>query len=154
MALRTITGYLASLGSIEENQNGARYYSYLRFNTESGSDGYCEGVMTLPVLDSLLRDRDAQTFFFAEVRFPRFFGSAKRHVLYAVRSQGRTTEAVEQSCRLVSQQKVEAFKLLFYGLFLLPLYGFGLLLWIWAARLLAVRVPATAMSQELRRSST
>jgi len=153
MALRTITGQLASWGTIEENQNGARHYSYLRFNTESGSDGYCEGVMTLPVLDSLLRNRGTQTFFFAEVRFPRFLGSARRYVLYAVQSQGRTTEAIEQSCRLVSQQKVEAFKLLFYGLFLLPLYGFGLLLWIWAARLLAVRLPAAAMSQELRRFS-
>jgi len=75
MALRTITGQLASWGSIEENQNGARHYTYLRFNAESGSDGYCEGVMTLPVLDSLLRNRETQTFFFAEVRFPRYVTS-------------------------------------------------------------------------------
>ncbi|MET3650302.1 hypothetical protein [Dyella japonica] len=153
MALRTITGHLISWGSTEENQNGARHYSYLRFDTENGGDGYCEGVMTTPVLDSLLRNRNSQTFFLAEFQMPRFFGSAKKHVLYAVRSQGRTTETIQQTCRLVSQQKVEAFKLLFYGLFLLALYGFGLLLWVWAVRLLAVRLPAEAMSRELQRCS-
>ena len=151
MALRTITGTLTAWGSSEENQNGATLYSYLRFETIDGRDGYCEGVMTLPVLDSLLRGGSTKTFYLAEVRLPRMFGSKTHHVLYAVRSQGRTTEAIDPSSRLLSQQKVEALKLFFFGLFLMPLWGAGLLLWIWGIRLLAVSLPIGQMRQELQR---
>jgi hypothetical protein len=154
MALRTITGTLTAWGNSEENQNGATLYSYLRFETIDGHDGYCEGVMALPVLDSLLRGGSTRTFYLAEVRLPRMFGSKKHHVLYAVHSQGRTTEAIHPSSRLLSQQKVEAMKLFFFGLFLIPLWGAGLLLWIWGVRLLAVSLPIGQMRQELQRPAT
>lgn len=154
MALRTITGTLTAWGNSEENQNGATLYSYLRFETTDGRGGYCEGVMTLPVLDSLLRGRTTKTSYLAEVRLPRTFGSKKHHVLYAVRSQGRTTDAIHPSSRLLSQQKVEALKLFFFGLFLIPLWGAGLVLWIWGIRLLAVSLPTRQMREELRRPAT
>jgi hypothetical protein len=152
MTLRTITGKLTAWGGAEANQNGALLYSYLRFETSDGSDGYFEGVMTLPVLDSLLRAGGIQTFYLCAVRMPRMFGSKKHHVLYAVRHQGRTTEAIHSSSRLLAQQKVAALKLFFFGLFLIPLWGAGLVLWIWGLRLLAVGLPIGPMQQELKRA--
>ena len=154
MALRTITGTLAAWGSSEQNQNGAALYSYLRFDTIDGRDGYCEAVLTLPVLDSLLRGAGSKTFYLAEVKLPRMFGSKKHHVLYAVHSQGRTIEAIDPSSRLLSQQKTDAWKMFFYGLFLMPFYGAGLLLWIWGIRLLAVGLPIWQMRQEIQRTAT
>lgn len=151
MALRTITGQLASGGSAEENQHGAALYTYLRIDAVDGTDGYVEGVLVTPVLDSLLRTAGTMTFYFAEVRMPRLVGSRKYHVLYAIGRQGRVTEAMAASCRLVNQQKVSAWHLILAGAVLMLAYGLGLLLWIWALRLLLVQLPTVAMRQEIRR---
>ena len=153
MALRTITGQLASWGSSEENQYGAALYTYLRFDTVDAGDGYVEGVFVVPVLDSLLRAAGTMTFYLAEVRMPRFVGSRRFHVLYAVRRQGRVTEAMAATCRLVNQQKVIAWHLFLAGAVLMLAYGLGLLFWIWALRLLAVHLPTAAMRQEIQRPS-
>lgn len=152
MALRTITGQLASGGSTEENQQGATLYTYLRIDPVDDADGYVEGVLVTPVLDSLLRSAGTMTFYFAEVRMPRLVGSRKYHVLYAIGRQGRVTEATAASCRLVNQQKVSAWQLLLAGTVLMLAYGLGLLLWIWALRLLLIQLPTAAMRQEIRRS--
>lgn len=151
MALRTITGQLASCGSAEENRYGAALYTYLRFDTVDAGDGYVEGVLVVPVLDSLLRAAGTMTFYLAEVHMPRFVGSRKLHVLYAVRRLGRVTEAMAASCRLVNQQKVTAWHLFLAGAVLMLAYGLGLLLWIWALRLLVVHLPTAAMRQEIQR---
>ena len=151
MALRTITGQLASGGGAEENQHGAVLYTYLRIDAVDGTDGYVEGVLVTPVLDSLLRTAGTMTFYFAEVRMPRLVGSRKYHVLYAIGRQGRVTEAMAASCRLVNQQKVTAWHLFLAGAVLMLAYGLGLLLWIWALRLLIVQLPTAAMRQEIRR---
>ena len=104
-----------------------------------------------PMLDSLLRMAGTMTFYFAEVHMPRLVGSRKFHVLYAIGRQGRVTEAMTASCRLVNQQKVTAWHLFLAGAVLMLAYGLGLLLWIWALRLLVVQLPTSAMRQEIRR---
>jgi len=151
MALRTITGELASWGSAEENQYGAALYTYLRFDTAEVGDGYVEGVFVVPMLDSLLRTGGTMTFYLAEVHMPRLVGSRKFHVLYAVRRQGRVTEAMAATCRLVNQQKITAWHLFLAGAVLMLAYGLGLLLWLWALRLLVVHLPTAAMRQEIQR---
>lgn len=150
MALRTLTGRLVALGSSEENQYGATLYTYLRFETTDGSDGYCEAVLAVPELDSMLRSSENQTFYLAEMRLPRAIGSKKHLSLYATRRQGRTIEAIDRTQRLVSQQKVAALQLFFYGTFALALGGLGILLWIWGLRLLMVSLPIGQMRQSLR----
>jgi hypothetical protein len=151
MALRTITGTLVAWGSAEENQQGAALYTYLRFETRDGNDGYCEAVFVVPELASLLRGNGDQTFYLAEVRLPRALGSKKHHVLYAIRRQGRTAEAIAHTQSLLAQQKVAALQLFFYGTFALVLGGLGVLLWIWGLRLLTVGLPIREMRQALHR---
>jgi cytochrome c biogenesis protein CcdA len=51
----------------------------------------------------------------------------------------------------VNQQKVSAWHLILAGAVLMLAYGLGLLLWIWALRLLLVQLPTAAMRQEIRR---
>jgi len=150
MTLRTINGRLIACGTAETNQRGATLYSYLRFDTGDGSNGYCEAVFAVPELDSVLRSRENQTFYLAEVRLPRAFGSKKHLVLYATRRQGRAIEAIQSTQRLISQQKVAALQLFFYGTFALVLGGLGILLWIWGLRLLAVSLPIGEMRQALQ----
>lgn len=153
MSVRIITGHLTAYGASEVNQSGATLYSYLRFATCDGSNGYCEAVLVTPELDSLLSSRENQTFYLAEVRMPRALGSKKHLVLYATRRQGRVTEVIHGVQRLISQQKVVALQLFFVGTFALILGGIGVLMWIWGLRLLAVRLPVGEMRRALQGST-
>lgn len=153
MTIHIIAGRLIACGSAETNQSGATLYSYLRFDTHDGSNGYCETVFAVPELDSLLRGGEDQTVYLAEVRFPRAIGSKKHLVLYATRRQGRIIESIPSAQRLISQQKVAALQLFFYGTFALLLGGLGVLLWIWGLRLLAVSLPVGEMRQALQRAT-
>jgi hypothetical protein len=154
MKLRTITGSLSAWGSYESDRYGTTKYDYLRFTTNDGSDGYFQNVLSLPLTDSLLNGGGgSRTYYFAPVALPKMFGSLHCNVLYAVRDQGRITDARAAAGSAISKVKLEALKLFFYGTLALIIPPIGIIMWIWGLRLLSMGLPAARMREELQRSA-
>jgi len=152
MALREITGTLSAWGASTTEKDGSSGYAYLRFDTNDGSDGYIENVMTLPKGDSFLRGgSSARTFYFATVNAPRIFGTRRLNVLYAVRDHKclhDDSPAVQASFGRAKMQGV-AIILLGVALAAFSLWPASLVLWVWGGRILFLGLPVSKIRSVL-----
>lgn len=151
--LRKESGELVATGPVVHDgaHNGAEpaaIYDYIRLEDEGGREIYMERVMVPAFLDSLIDVGTKGKFYIVEVRLPKLFGSKSMHFIYAINVNGKVRKAVEQTQRCLRSVKGGAIKLFGYGCVLLIAWGFGLLLWIQAFRLMRVSLPLADMRDE------
>ncbi|MDH0342066.1 hypothetical protein [Chromobacterium haemolyticum] len=154
MMVRKIKGRLVATGPVMHDgvDNGAEpatIYNYVRLQDENGGDTYMQQVFVPAVLDSLLDVGTAGTFYVVEVAIPKLFGSRPFHFVFGLEVGGKLYQAVPQTRRILNGCKGGAAKLAWYGLILLIAWGFGLLLWVQAARLLSITLPESEMTAVL-----
>lgn len=137
---------------VDNGSEPAAIYQYVRFEEEgrSGTGAYLQNVFVSSYLDSLLDAGVAGTFYVAELAMPKVFGSRPLYFIYAIDTGGKRYEAIPQTKRILNGCKGAAGKLAWYGLILLIAWGFGLLLWVQAARLLALQLPEAEMASVLQ----
>jgi hypothetical protein len=83
------------------------------------------------------------------LNYPKPFGSAARYFVLRLESANEWIDGTSNVKAWVRGSKGAALHFLWFGLILMPAFGFGLLLWICAARLLALNVPpAVAVSSQ------
>lgn len=155
MSIRKIQGRLMATGPVLHDgvDNGSEpvaIYQYVRFEEEGRREVYLQHVFVSSYLDSLLDAGSAGTFYVVELAMPKVFGSRPLYFIYAVDTGGKRYEAIPQTKRILNGCKGAAGKLAWYGLILLIAWGFGLLLWVQAARLLALQLPEAAMANALQ----
>jgi hypothetical protein len=150
---RTLSGELVATGPVvyDGTQFGAAepysMYDYLRFEDEAGKDLYIERVVIPAYLDSSIRAGMEATFLVVEVPIPTMLGSKPMHFVYAVETGGKMRRAIEQVQKIFRLTKGAALPMFWYGLILLPAWGFGLVLWIRAVRIIKLRLPLDEMRQ-------
>jgi len=151
--IRKISGTLVASGPVvydgpQNRAEPAAFYDYIRVEDRGGQEVYLEQVIVPAYLDSLINMGMVATLYVAEVRIPTLFGSKSMHWVYALESGGKVRKAIEQTQRCFRGAKMSVLKLFLYGLGLMVFYGFGLLLWIQAVRLLSADLPLDAMRRE------
>lgn len=151
--LRKVSGELVATGPVVHDgaHNGAEpaaMYDYIRFEDEGGQEVYLERVIVPAFLDSLIDVGTKGKLYIVEVRVPTLFGSKPMHFIYAIDVNGKVRKAVEQTQRCLRSAKGGAIKLFGYGCVLLIAWGFGLLLWVQAFRLMRVNLPLADMRVE------
>lgn len=153
--LRKISGRLVSTGPVVHGgvHNGAEpgaLYDYIRMEGCDGQEEYLERVVIPGFLDSLIDVGVVGTLYIVEVPIPTmFFGSKPMCFVYAVETGGKVRKGIEQTQRCLQSAKTGATKLFGYGFILLIAYGFGLLLWIQAYRLVSIKLPLAQMQHEV-----
>lgn len=70
--------------------------------------------------------------------YPKPFGSYVRSFIVEVKSKDATVDGEDSVRKWISSSKGAFFQYLWFGLILLPAFGFGILLWICAIRLLKI----------------
>ncbi len=148
--LRKVSGELVATGPVVYDgahnwAEPAAMYDYVRLEEDGGHDFYMERVMVPAFIDSLLGVGTKAKFYIVEVRIPTLFGSKPMHLIYAIDVNGKMHRAIEQTQRCLRSAKGGAIKLFGYGCVLLIAWGFGLLLWVQAFRLLRVSLPLADM---------
>lgn len=150
---RKLSGELVATGPVvyDGPQSGVAepysMYDYLRFEDGTGKDIYVERVVIPAYLDSSVRTGMVATFLVAEVPIPTMLSSKPMHFVYELETGGKTRRAIEQVQKVFRLTKRAAYPLLGYGLILLPAWGFGLLFWFRAIRLIRLRLPLNEMRQ-------
>jgi len=76
--------------------------------------------------------------------YPKPMGNYDRTFVVDVRTAEGTANGADSIHRWVQSSKGAAFHFFWYGFLLLPAFGFGLLLWVCALRLIALEVPQLA----------
>lgn len=150
--VKKISGELVATGPVVHDgaHNGAEsvaIYDYIRLDG-AGEELYLERVIVPAFLDSLIGVGIAGTFHFVEVRIPTLFGSKPMYFIYALEIGGKIRKAIEQTQRCLRSAKGGAVKLFGWGCVLLIAWGFGVLLWIQAYRLITVSLPLDEMQRE------
>lgn len=74
--------------------------------------------------------------------YPKPFGSYLRSFLIGMKSCQGNADGEPNVRKWVRESKGAAFHFLWFGVVLMPAFGFGLLLWICAVRLLMLNVPS------------
>lgn len=82
--------------------------------------------------------------------YPKPLGTFERAFLVKVHSDVGFADGAEDIRKWVTSSKGAAFHYLWYGLILLPAFGFGLLLWACALRLIALEVPPLAQGPKAK----
>ena len=149
--IQKVTGRLAALGAMTHSRAGGEssvIYEYLRIETEGGNEQYFERVIVPSYLDSVLSFGAKGDFFVLTVPFPKMFGSSPVHIVFATSCEGKPRQAIPQAARCVTSGNGGlALKLVLFGLIMMPAFGFGLVFWIWALRMMLVKVPMTDMQR-------
>ena len=151
-SIHKVTGRLAALGpTINLRPTGGEsnvIYEYLRFETSGGDERYFERVIVPSYLDSVLGFGAKGDFFVLTVPFPKMFGSSPVNVVFATSCEGKQRLAIPQAARCITGGNGGfAFKLFMFGLIMMPAFGFGLIFWIWALRVMLVQVPMPEMQR-------
>ena len=152
--LKTVSGELVATGTVAYDgaHNGAEpaaMYDYVRIEDERGQDIFLERVIVPAALDSHLGLGTTGKFYLVEVRVPTLFGSKPMYFAYGIEVNGRRVhKAIAQTQRCLRSAKGGAIRLFGWGCILLVAWGFGLLLWVQACRLLSISLPLAAMEDE------
>lgn len=154
MGVRIIKGDLTVTGPCKDHGGGepSARYDYVRF-VESGRQVYLQDVIVPAYVDSFIRaGMQGAVFYLVELRYPTFFfGRKSIWMMYGVQVNGELHEAIDKVSRRVSYGNLwEAAQYALAGLISLPLMGVGLILWVLAARTLAVSVPVAEMRQSVK----
>jgi len=152
--LKKISGELVATGSVvhdgaHNSSEPAAMYDYLRFEDEQGQDVFLERVIVPAAMDSHLGLGIVGKFYLVEVRVPTLFSSKPMYFFYGIETNGRVRKAITQTQRCLRSAKGGVIKLFGYGCILLVAWGFGLLLWVQAFRLLSINLPLKAMEESL-----
>jgi len=128
----------------------ATIYEYLRIEGGDGREHYLEKVVVPSYLDIACEPGLKGEFYLVTIPYPKLFGSYQIRYLFGISSNGKLREAILQAARCVtSGHGGYVFQLLVLGTFLLPAFGFGMLFWLLALRLMLVKVPVDKMQQAL-----
>lgn len=152
-SIQKISGVLANTGQavhIGGQAESAAVYDYLRIEGEDGKEHYLEKVAVPSYLDATLAPGTKGNFYVVVIDFPKMFGSHQLRYLFATSSEGKLRQAIPQAARCVTDGNLwEALRLFGYGVVLLPAFGYGVLLWLWALRLMLVKAPVADMQRAL-----
>ncbi len=153
--IQKISGVLANTGPASytaphsQVESGA-IYDYLRIEGNDGRERYLEKVIVPSYLDVTLAPGMEGDFYIALITTPKLLGSRQLCCLFATSTGGQLRQAIRQSARCATDGNgIEAFKLLVLGTLLLPAFGYGMLFWLLALRLMLVKVPIVEMHQAL-----
>jgi len=152
-SIQNISGALVNTGPavhIGGQAESAAVYDYLRIEGEDGKEHYLEKVAVPSYLDATLAPGTKGNFYIVSIDFPKMFGSHQLRYLFATSSEGKLRQAIPQAARCVTDGNLwEAIRLFGYGVVLLPAFGYGVLLWLWALRLMLVKAPVADMQRAL-----
>jgi len=98
-------------------------------------------VVVPSAIYDVLKPGDIGDFDTLVLNYPKPFGSAARTFVVRLKSAAECIDGIQNVKAWVRGSKGAAFHFLWYGIVLMPAFGFGLLLWICAGRLLALNVP-------------
>lgn len=156
--IQKISGVLANTGPCtytgpDSRAESATIYDYLRIEGDDERDYYLEKVVVPSYLDVACDPGVKGGFYLVTIPFPKLLGSHKIRYLFAIASDGKRREAIPQAVRCVtSGHGGYIFQLLVLGVALLPAFGFGILFWLLALRLMLVKAPEDEMRQALNAS--
>lgn len=154
-SIQKISGALTNTGPCTyTGPNGhvesATIYEYLRIEGDGGREYYLEKVVVPSYLDVACDPGLKGVFYLVTIPYPKLFGSHPIRYLFGISSNGKLRGAIPQTERCVTRGNGGyVFQLLVLGAFLLPAFGFGMLFWLLALRLILVKVPVDKMQQAL-----
>lgn len=153
--LKKIRGRIVAAGpvvydGVDNASEPAAIYRFLRLVDEAGQEIYLEHVHIPAFLDSLISSGTVGTFYVMGIPIPKPFGSKPFYFVYALNIDGRLSDAIAQTNRLLRACKAGALRLAWFGLILLAAWGFGVVLWIQAVRLLSLSMPEAEMQRSLQ----
>lgn len=153
--IQKISGDLANTGPTtytgpDCRVESAAIYDYLRIEGDDKKEHYLEKVIVPSYLDATLSPGTKGIFYVVTITFPKLFGSHQIRYLFATSNEGKLTHAIPQAARCATDGNGgQALKLLLLGTMLLPAFGYGLLFWLLALRLMLVKAPVDEMQQAL-----
>lgn len=118
-----------------------------------GSDGHTTrmvGVVVPGAIYDVLKPGVVGNFAVLVLTYPKPFGSAERTFVVRLKSAEEFIDGIQNVRAWVRSSKGAALHFFWYGIVLMPAFGFGLLLWVCAARLLALNVPPDVSAVSLR----
>lgn len=153
--IQKISGVLANTGPAtytgpDSRVESAAVYDYLRIEGDDGREHYLERIAVPSYLDATMAPATKGVFYVVTIPFPKLFGSHQLRYVFGTSSDGKIRQAVPQAARCVTDGNGgAAFKLLVLGTFLLPAFGYGILFWLLAWRLMLVKAPVDEMQRAL-----
>lgn len=146
-----VIGRLEAKGQAQYERDRGNYaiYDYLRFENEDQTEMYFERVCIPSYIDSLISPGSLSEFHIVTLSYPKVFGSRNFSFLYAITINGKTKESFDEIRHCFSSSKWGALNLFWIGIVLMPAFGFGLLLWIAALRLLGLSLPEQQMKDSI-----
>lgn len=147
-----VIGKLEATGPAERASNplNLALYSYLRIVGDDGDELFLEQVFVPAYLDSTLSLGTPTELYVVTIPYPKLFGSHDKSFVYGMTLNGTRRNALKEVRQIFQGTKGAAFHLFWYGLVLMPAFGFGLLFWIAALRLLQLTLPEHQMSESLK----
>lgn len=150
--IQMISGRLIAHGAYKSTTQGGpiTIYESVLFRGDDGKDVYLENVVTPEQVCSYISVGTHGKFYVAEVVMPTFFfGKGKVYCLFAAEVEGRSIEGIERVTKQVNTSRlVQAVQAFIGGIPAMFIFGLGLVIWLYAVRLLLVHVP----EQEMRRA--
>lgn len=150
-----IDGRLAATGLVvhEQRPENVSIYDYLRFVGENGQETYLERVFVPGYLDSRIGAGFMGRFYLVTLHYPQLFGSKPSSFLFGVVSAGQLWDGIQPVRKCFGLTKMGVVQLFIGGLVLLVAWGFGLLFWIQAIRLIRLELPMNKMREALKAES-
>lgn len=143
---QAITGEVVHVGAILQ-QGGQEDCSLLEsvvFKDRAGTITRFTGLVVPGNLHWMLKPGLEGKFELLHITYPKPLGSYIRSFLTEITSEKASGVGREGVRKWISSSKGACFHYLWYGVVLLPAFGFGVLLWICAFRLLRISVPSTS----------
>lgn len=141
---KTVAGVVQHVGQVQisDGRGDCCLLDSLVIQASDGQTVRMVNVVVPGAIYELLQPGAVGNFDILILYYPKPFGSVARSFVVRMRSAEAYIEGMENVKAWVHSSKGAALHLLWYGIFLMPAFGFGLLLWICAGRLLALHVPS------------
>jgi hypothetical protein len=140
--LQTIDGEVVSVGPGQHDPGPDCYLvKELVLKDGSGTVVRLVDVVVPGAAHWMLKPGAAGRFDLLHLTYPKPLGSYLRSFLVAASCADGDVNGARNIHRWIRSSKGAAFHFLWFGLLLMPAFGFGLLLWICATKLLFVKAP-------------
>lgn len=149
---KTVVGEVRHVGSVQV-RGGQEDCFLLDSLVVRGSDGQTIRMLDIVVPGEIyeeLKLGGTGQFEILALNYPKVFGSATRSFVISFKTADRLIDGIQNVKVWVRSSKGAALHYLWYGIVLMPAFGFGFLLWICAVRLLALNIPLDVTSSSQR----
>ena len=141
--LQTISGEVVRVGPGQHDPGPDCYLvEELVLKDRSGNAVRIAGIVVPGAAHWMLRPGMAGRFELLHLTYPKPMGSYTRSFLVNISCADGDMNGAQNVQKWIQSSKGAALHFLWFGLVLMPAFGFGLLLWICATRLLLLKAPS------------